>query len=297
MKGVVLIAPSADFGNVPGLYHALRTQVGRVMVVLRVRDKKQMWRLLPSDDVAFGYKHIPHRARQYIVVSGRGFNDVQGYLQQWARRRRIKVILTDTFYRYNYAQLNELLRRHTVYCMPELMQYYDGECRTFYPPFENGAPRIIKNDKLTIAHSPFSTAKVSMKGTQVIEQTVQELNQQISVQYDRISGVTWQECIQRKAQAHIFIDQIVDCNGYRGGLGKSGIEAMALGCMTLSSGDFTPKDSVPPPPVVEVTTDTLYNVLVHFVQHLVERSEIINEQQEWMRNYASYKFVGEHLLQ
>jgi hypothetical protein len=298
MKGVVLIAPSADFGNVPGIYRALRTQVDRVLVVLRLRDKKQMWQMLPASDVVFGYKNIPRGVSQYIVISGSGFYGVHEFLLQYIKRKRVRVILTDSYYRENCVKLNKLLKPYIVYCMPELMQFYDGEYRTFYPPFERNGINVRKNGKLTIAHSPFDTHKIEMKGTELIEQAIQNIRQNIDVEYDRITGVPWQECMKRKMRAHLFVDQVIEFNdGYCGGLGKSGIEAMGLGCVTLSSGDFGIKDLIPPPPVVEITPDILYGVLLRLIQDVELRNKFGQDQSDWMRRYASYEFVGKHLLE
>lgn len=72
-----------------------------------------------------------------------------------------------------------------------------------------------------IAHSPTDRW---LKGTDAVLEAVERLaDRGLPVELDLIEGVTWQECLARKAQADILVDQL------RLGYGLSAIEAWGMG--------------------------------------------------------------------
>jgi len=88
-----------------------------------------------------------------------------------------------------------------------------------------------------VAHSPCTKAKRLQKGSDEIEAVIVEVMSDCDFAYRCITDLPFQKCMEEKARAHIFIDKLMTvdrtCQRLRFGLGKSGLEAMALGCMTL----------------------------------------------------------------
>ena len=217
---IALISADPSFGNAPGIFQALST-CAEVIPVFRCKDSKQMWKQIP--DALYEYENIPEDVDQYVIVAA------QSYVEVWELLfdKPIRVILTDSYYLKNYKKLNGELRQHIVYCMPCLKRYY-GQARSFYHPFE-WEEQIIKNDVLTISHSPSNAPKRGIKGTAFIDDVIKEIKEDIRIQYDLITDEPWLISVQKKSCSHIFIDQVVDeissegytevCSGYKGGLG------------------------------------------------------------------------------
>ncbi len=78
-------------------------------------------------------------------------------------------------------------------------------------------------DRVRVAHSPSNRGK---KGTELIIKVLADFD----VDVDLIEGVSHAECLKRRSEAHIFIDQI---HPDIGGFGASSVEAMAQGCAVL----------------------------------------------------------------
>lgn len=72
---------------------------------------------------------------------------------------------------------------------------------------------------IRIAHAP--TNRV-FKSTDVIVETVERLARSYPIEFDLIEGVPWAECIRRKAQADIYVDELT--NGY----GVNALECWAM---------------------------------------------------------------------
>lgn len=74
---------------------------------------------------------------------------------------------------------------------------------------------------IRIAHAPTSR---EVKGTAFFLEAIRQLQAEgYDIQLDLIEGVTWAECLQRKAQADIYYDQV------KLGYGNNAIEAWGMG--------------------------------------------------------------------
>ena len=283
---IALISKDASFGNCVGLYRAL-SRKDDVTAVFKEKDEKGFCRKIPYQ---IGYHNIPRNADEYIVVSGEAFIDTETVIPKNSR-----VILTDSYYLNNYERVNTTLNGHIVYCMADLQKYMDKESRVYYPPFEyNEEP--VKNENLTITHSPYSDHKRVLKGTEHIEDALEDLSLVAEFDVDIIEGKKWVEAIQRKSKAHLFVEQLADRgNGYNGTLAKSGIEAMAVGCMTFTSG-YNYHNGIPMPPVEWIDFDTIYDKLLYYINNTDKREERIVEQKQWVKEYLNYEFQSEYLL-
>ncbi len=283
---IALISKDPSFGNCVGLYHALSLK-DDVQAVFKEKDEKGFYKEIPY---YIGYHKIPRDADQYVIVSAEAFMDTRDIIEE------AMVILTDSYYLKHYELVNENLNGHVVYCMPDLMKYTDRECRTYYPPYEYDG-EIVKNDKLTIAHSPYSDHKKILKGTQHIHDAFEDISHDVDFEYDIIMNAKWDESIKRKAKAHIFIDQLTDRgNGYNGALAKSGIEAMATECMTFTSGDNKHNKQIPLPPVEWIDFDNICDKLLFYINNDAKREERIIEQKQWVDEYLNYQFQSDYLL-
>lgn len=292
---VAIVSTDPSYGNCVGLYHSLKIR-DQVNSYFYLRDEKEMYKYIPH---RLGLNNINPNAKAYFIVGApvlvrlykKDFYPFNGF-----RRKRVKVILTDSYYRKYYKDINPLLRHAKVFCMPDLAHLCDKEYKYYYHPYEHNG-QIVKNERLTIAHSPFSVAKMKVKGTWEIMCAICAIRKDYDMQFDLIRGVPWKESIQRKSKAHIFIDQVVDSQGdsYLGGPGKSGIEAMAAGCFTMSSGTY--KDGeIPAPPVEGITADNLESKLRYYIEHPEEREQKAAKQKQWVETYLNYEYQSKYLM-
>lgn len=80
-------------------------------------------------------------------------------------------------------------------------------------------------ERVTIAHAPTNRA---VKSTDLIVEAVHELAKRYPIDFDLIEGVSNAECLARKAQADIFVDQLIL------GFGVNAIECWAMGIPVVS---------------------------------------------------------------
>lgn len=290
-KRVAIITINLSFGNCVGLYKALSEEYD-VTVFTRSRDQKGMVKEIPHH---LGFSGINLGFDHYFIVSAAAFLRVhKSRIKSIFRyKRKISVILTDSCYRVHHEYLNKLIHRYRLFVMPDLSYLCPFPHKIYYAPFEY-IDSVNKNESITIAHSPHSASKRAIKGTEIIKQEVAKYNVNFSI----IEGKSWREAIAEKSKAHIFIDQIAPNNGdgWHGGLGKSGIEAMAVGCATITSGDcFNHNGEIPPPPIVLADENTLYDVVGELLENTKHREEIATNQQLWVQAYLNYKFQSNYL--
>jgi hypothetical protein len=292
---IAVVSTDPSYGNCVGLYHSLKKK-DQVMSYFYLKDQKKMHKHIPHQ---LGLKDINLNAKAYFIVGTptlvrlykKDFNPFNGF-----RRKRVKVIITDSYYRKYYRDINPLLGNAKVFCMPDLAHLCDKEYKYYYHPYEHNG-QIVKNERLTIAHSPFSIVKMKMKGTREIICVIYAIQKDYDIQFDLIRDVSWKKSIKRKSKAHIFIDQVTSGQGegYLGGPGKSGIEAMAAGCFTMSSG--TNKDGeIPAPPIERITTDNLESKLRYYIEHPEEREQKAMKQKEWVETYLNYEYQSNYLM-
>lgn len=243
---ILLLAEDPSFGAAANLIHALRNEGHNVGSIFLRKDAKCFWKNIGAvyvepkkhgqkvgvyDEIGV-YEHL-------IFVGSNAF-------ESFTLQKRITpttVILTDTHYLKNYKRLNAEFDAAgvNVMAMPDLMPYREGRpTAIYYPPFNLCNRKQKKNKHFTICHSPGPKAESNAKGTlQIREQVQLFLYKNPNAEYIEISGKTHAESIEIKSKAHVFIDQLVPPgakpNGYAGGLGKSGAEAMQLGCYTITN--------------------------------------------------------------
>ena len=276
---VCIISKDATYGNCAILAKGL-SEFAKTVLVLGYKDKKNMYLQYKS---RIGYRKIP-KADRYIIVGAITLDELK---DRDIKVRRDVVIFTDTRYLRNPMRYNLMARHSRVFAMPDLIKYREGlPTEVYYQPFDIDIP-IIKNQEVTVCHSPYHVSKLNAKGSLFISDIVN----MFPVRYSYIMERSWMDTIEEKSKAHIFIDQMGD----NPGIGKSGLEAMLLDCLVISSGDLDFGD-IPKPPVVLIKREELYDTLKHFIYNAGARNELILEQKAWAKKYLNKRLWAKRLL-
>jgi hypothetical protein len=248
----------------------------------------------------YGFSNIPLGGNQLIIVSAHCYIMLlkqrgKNFFKNW---KQIKIILTDGVYVKYHKILNKHFRNYTIFSTPCRI-HYRGNLPTleYYQPFDFSNIEINKNKIITASHSPFTKTRFKLKGTDKIVDIFNKYN----VNYDLIYNDNWTNCIQRKAKTHIFVDQIectyfVDMgdNVWKGGVGKSGLEAMKLKCLTISSGQYISKE-IPIPPVAWCDVNTYEKVFEKYLKDEQARNNMIEQQYQWAQKYLDPDFCAKRV--
>ena len=124
-------------------------------------------------------------------------------------------------------------------------------------------------ERVRIAHAPTNRAA---KNTDLILAALARVGEEYPIEVDLIERVTWAECLERKARADIFIDQIAY------GYGNNAVEAWAMGIPVISGvTDSLTRDRMLELwggiPFVEASSDTIGDVIVRLVKSRAAREE------------------------
>lgn len=216
--------------------------------------------------------------------------------------KKITIIISDSKYVARHEFWNKFLLNNPqikVLIMPDLLYLINKDIK--YKAYYQHIPLLgslpPKTKEVTIAHSPGLKFKSNLKGTKTIQRELKGLV------LDIISKERWDNCIKRKAKAHFFIDQLQTGNyasgsHYQGGIGKSGLEAMLVGCLTLTSGIIPDTEpTFPKCPVVIVTDKTLRKTIDYYISNPQSYKEKVQEQQDWAKKYLSREFVLSNILE
>jgi len=286
MAKICVISIDPTFANGASVVNALREKT-EVVAVFQKRDSKGMYKLCNAD---YGLENIPE-VDQYIILGG-------GTLQRVVDKigGKVKVVITDTRYRYATNEIDNLIEKVNaeVFCMPDLWHLCKFEKKAFYQPFNINWVKVRKLKQVTLCHSPYSDSKAKVKGTKYITKVFEYMKEKYSVDYHIIKGVSWNECLELKSYCQIFVDQFLR-GEYIGGIGKSGLEAMLLKCLTISSGKLVETD-IPAPPVVWCNRK-LYDTIKKYTLNKKLRDETVAKQYRWAKKYTSFDFVSERLLE
>lgn len=225
--------------------------------------------------------------------------------QAWAKKQRWVGFFGDTPYFYEPAYYNALMeeiKARALFILPDLMPLAPAGAVPLSHPVERYAP-IKKAGPLTIMHSPGTQKKRRQKGSERVERVIARLQARYPFKYQTLMGLPHQECIALKSSAHIFIDQVPN-PGRAAGLGRSGEEGLALGCVVLSS--IYPQSSVEGffeyPPVRPVyDDDSLYTALDQLIGGSTKEQlkQYMDESLAWAEKYLYFEgwlaYVEQHL--
>jgi hypothetical protein len=208
---------------------------------------------------------IHHKPMQhpYTLVMGKHEAETQFMLDD-LRKRKIIFFWTGSQYLLNHEKVNEWAQEIGVkrtYAMPDLMRCDAGALPLLQPyEFRN---EIKKYERFTVCHSPGKKDDApevlgdswNEKGTEEIRRVFEELKP-LGIDSFILGGwhtVPYRNAIQVKAQSHLFIDKL---SNHSAGVGKSGLEAMALGVPVLCSMQHTTSTKrYADMPVIDVRTE------------------------------------------
>ena len=249
---ICLISHDATYGNCAALAEGIRKHE-KLTTIFFQKDPKDLYKQTPCRIT----KKIPV-CDHYIVVGAISMRKLPTYV--W---KNMTAILTDSTYLLGSNVWNKKLKGMDVWAMPDLAGLA-GTDKIYYQPFVLPELNVKKTE--FICHTPFHPTKVIEKGTNRIVEACRNLGYPITV----VLGKTWRETIDIKARHEICIDQI-----YRG-LGKSGLEAMLLGCATIAG--VKPKLSEAP----AVWTDEV-NIEKDIAWTIKNKEEVVKKQMAWAK--------------
>lgn len=145
---------------------------------------------------------------------------------------------------------------------------------------------------LRIAHAPTDR---EYKDTEAIQAAVESLSRKYPVRFDLIEKVTNRECLARKAQADIFVDQL------KYGFGLNAIECWAMGIPVVSG--FTDQSATKRAramfgrlPWVDATAKTLEGVIEHLIVDENWRARLGQRGREHAEQWHSQESVVRQTL-
>jgi hypothetical protein len=256
-------------------------------------------------------------ADQWVFCAGKSYIDFFSRYKdalKLSEGKSVKVILTDSQFCRNYVGWSKIFKRRnvTVFAMPDVSPYcVDIEPLPYYPPVDIVLDDVAtkQNDELTICHSPFKKFSNNAKGSAEIVKVIEALKKDYpDLRSEILTDSTREETLQKKAESHIFIDQLVYKNPnvpmlwgskkYEGAVGKSGCEAMFLNTLVVTGAPepFFDEKYFPKPPVCWVDANNCEGILRYFIGNPQERADVVVKQKAWAEKYLALSFVANHIL-
>jgi hypothetical protein len=232
-----------------------------------------------------------------------GAKGAQYFVNLFKLPKNVTYIISDSWHYKDAAQNRDKIRKAlskinlTTFVMPDIAGQSDVHWDYLYYQSLPIIPRQNNAKQLIVGHSPGLKLETNEKGTNEIQQVCKELKVQLNI----ISGVSWQEAQRMKSECTVFVDQLItknvrealqwDTTGeLKGGLGKSGLEAMLLGACVITSGRFASADDFPAPPVVIVNTKAELKKALTKLKNHTERKRLAKLQQDWALKYTNLQF-------
>jgi len=252
------------------------------------------------------FKGTEIRADHLIIIGYAALKEFSHFNHKY---KSVAFIASESTICRKYEWVNEFLKRKDIptYSMPDLMKYLTVSAIPVYqtvtvPEFYRGG------GKLTINHSPRDADKRKYKGTALITRVLNELKQKYDFHFMVTSNQPHLVSMRMKVISNIFIDQVIYRNievpqdrwggviAYDGGFGKSGIEAMLLGCCLVTGGvPYDTSKYFPPPPVVWTSGVDLKNDIEKLITDKPYRLKITEDQKIWAQAYLNPHFVAKHI--
>jgi hypothetical protein len=301
------------------------TTTANVSALFDFKDTKGFFRFFPEAEYGFTNLSDHHlEANEWIFVASNSFMYFLDYLprlghdvQKLWKEKKITLILTDSHYCKSFEKVNLLAKQHDVrvFAMTDLYIYREGiPTIPYFSPM--GAYPIAKvnkdKKKIVVSHTPYHKGRPerNTKGTNQIREVLEKLALRYpKLEYHISLDSTLDEVMELKAKSHIFIDQLIENNPfvpqegfggkivYKGGLGKSGLEAMHMRNAVLTSGrEVDTRPFFPPPPIVWIDYQNFEQKLVELIEDVKLRTGIAERQYEWAAEFTSSEFVANHVL-
>jgi len=243
------MAKHPAWGAADNFYRAFKSQgIDVVLLCLRRdpyrRTTKGIVTFLNKKNVDFWFKKATKKENKVMVISPSFLSNLGN--KKWFGRSNVSsffknltnnpfIFITGTLYMRESDYWNKYLDDHnfkTRFCTPDVVRFNIQKNIPLLHPMQYDNVDKTKSNKILVSHAPGLVHRPGKKGSKIIERGIELAKQKVDFDYDYIVGVLLQECLKRKAKSHIFIDQI---NPTVGGVGKNGLEAIALNCITLCS--------------------------------------------------------------
>lgn len=301
---VAIVCKITSYGAADNLWRAFESQ-GIPSKLLCFRQDKKRGKagiLLREKNKDFWLAELKKDTTYTIIVSAntlvmfniflRGGKKSLGRLGKYLKQFKNPpaVFLTGTKYRDYYQHFNEMIDGLNVgvrFALSDLVKLDPKNVQLLHT-MEYSDIKKKKSKKFTVSHSPGSIERSKMyKGTPEIEKGIRLALEKAEFVYDHISGVSTNWCLKRKAKSHIFIDQIENSIG---GIGKNGMEAIALDCVTMSSWtSFQPNDFYPLHPVLVVkNANQVRDYIVSLAKNEERYERLRTKTKEWQK-YIGYE--------
>lgn len=223
-----------------------------------------------------------------------------GYLPT---RRPVGLLVTDSHLLMNPREMNALYRRFQgikLFVMPDLMPYVVAdEVYPYWPVVDvrSFASRRRERQTQLVGHSPSKPSRYDQKGTEFIT----EVMRRNGVNFDLITNLRYRRALRRKRRLDVFVDQIAHRKfehvDWEGGIGKSGLEALAFGCAVITSGRLAPTEPhFPHPPVVFVNRETFEPKLLALLRESDRIRQISEASRAWAEAYVTPEALVDHLV-
>lgn len=210
-----------------------------------------------------------------------------------------------------------------LFVMPDLAPWVPKELgwRPFFQlielPVESRSERLDRD--IYVSHTPRPNWKDNQKGSMDILRATEKLGFDLTL----ISNSDWRFTIQQKFRSQFFVDQCVDFSQlslsfttassmyslagqlsrilapeYRGGLGKSGIEALHAGAIVASSGNpLDCRGVFDAPPIYALSRQGLVDELHHlFGMSDPNLLDLKLAQQDWTSKYLTREFIVPYVM-
>lgn len=217
----------------------------------------------------------------------------------------IALLVTDSHILIHPDELNKIFSYFPsmkIFAMPDLIPFIRrDEVLPFYPgtgTYEEQQDRSVRRNPL-VGHSPSKKERFHQKGTQRVLDAFAKLE----LDYDLISGLPYFEALARKSKLDIFVDQVAPADlfpktTWHGGVGKSGLEAMALGCAVVTSGTLADTEPhMPLPPVLMTDEDRFETDLKNLAADPTRVAEMGRLGKAWYETYATTESQVRFILQ
>lgn len=232
--------------------------------------------------------HLHHNFRSWQYIRN-------GWAGRGLRRKPFAVEYHGTGFRDNVrAHLNELESHGGVGMVSTLDLHVASGLEWLPSPVnveELSAMKQPPSGTVRIVHAPTNR---QVKSTAAFLDAVERLQADgFPVELDLIERVSWAECLERKARADIFFDQVLL------GYGNNALEAWAMGIPVVAGADDATLDEMERRfghlPFYHATEDTIYDALRELVESPELRERYGRIGHAYVRRFHDYPVVVEQL--
>ena len=289
---ICIICINVAFANAAALQNALDCNI-----VIEQGEAKGYGKVLTKEP--HNINNIPEA--DHYIFAGSG---IMPRIDVSSLKGRKTVILSDSHYLQDTEQIDSIIEKENieVFCMADLWEFCKFEKRMYIHPFLDFNIEIKKSYKFSICHSPYAKVTTNQKGSKQIEIASEMLKNAYPLDYICITDKTWAETLRIKSDSHFFVDQLSKGNhysnsGYKGGLGKSGLEAMLLKCLTFCGGEKVKSDLEPAPFIVVEDGLDLFEQMLYYKENEDQAQSIIEAQYKWAKENTNAEFVAQRILE